>query len=156
VKFTNRRRAVRLIARPAISRMALKIALLFVYSCGNSHAQECAPQTDQYIGVILNNGRCFPWRKKQENLIAGLPRCKPGLKGRLESPVLPKIVNGDLVRQKNASPLNCCVEPKRRERVQSGSERDSLGKAEAEAEAGRMKDPFIREKFTRERSAARA
>ena len=40
---TNRRRAVRLMARPAISRMALKIALLFVYSCGNSHAQECTP-----------------------------------------------------------------------------------------------------------------
>jgi hypothetical protein len=57
-------------ARPAISRMALKIALLFVYSCGNSHAQECTPQTDQYIGVILNKGRCFPWRKKQENLIS--------------------------------------------------------------------------------------
>jgi hypothetical protein len=92
-------------ARPAISRMALKIALLFVYSCGNSHAQECTPQTDQYIGVILNNGRCFPWRKKQENLIAGLSRCKPGLKGRLESPLLPKIVNGEVSSTKECVPI---------------------------------------------------
>ena len=92
-------------AGPAISRMALTIALLFVYSSESSHAQECTLQSDQYIGVLTNDGRCFPWRKRQENLIAGLPRCKPDLKGRVESPLLPEIVNGEFSSTKECVPI---------------------------------------------------
>jgi hypothetical protein len=93
--------------KPATSRMTLTIAvpLLLVCSCATSHAQECTPQTDLYIGVLTNDGRCFPWRKKQEALIAGLPRCKPDLKGRLESPLVPEIVNGEFSSTKECVPV---------------------------------------------------
>jgi hypothetical protein len=94
-------------ARPAISCTLPKIAvaLLFVCACESSLAQECTPQTDQYVGILFNDGRCFPWRKKQENLIAGLPRCKPDLKGRLESPLVPEIVNGEFSSTKECVPI---------------------------------------------------
>jgi hypothetical protein len=103
--YADGRGVVRLMAGPAISRVALTIALLFVCSSGSSHAQECTLQSDQYIGVLTNDGRCFPWRKRLENLIAGLPRCKPDLKGRLESPLLPEIVNGEFSSTKECVPI---------------------------------------------------
>jgi hypothetical protein len=91
-------------ARPAISRK-IAVALLFVCSCGNSHAQECTPQTDQYVGILFNDGRCFPWPKKQEKFIADVPRCTPELKGQLESPLLPEIVNGEFSSTKECVPV---------------------------------------------------
>src|SRR5436305_1929059 len=47
-----------------------------------------------------SSGQCFPWPKKLEKLITNVPRCTPKLKGGLESPLLPKIVNGEFVSTK--------------------------------------------------------
>jgi hypothetical protein len=83
----------------------ITVAVLFACPCATSHAQECTPQTDQYIGVLTNDGRCFPWRKKQENLVAGLPRCEPRLRGRLERPLLPVLINGDFGSTEECVPI---------------------------------------------------
>jgi hypothetical protein len=82
----------------------LAVALWFVFSCSTSHAQECTASADQYIGILFDDGRCFPWRKNQEKFIANVPRCTPELKGRLEIPLLPKIVNGEFVSTKECVP----------------------------------------------------
>jgi hypothetical protein len=89
----------------------MAVALLFVCSCSTSHAQECTPPADQYIGILFSDGRCFPWRKKQENFITDAPRCTPELKGRLESPLLPKIVNGEFVSTKECVPIELLRRP---------------------------------------------
>jgi hypothetical protein len=96
--------------RPAISRK-IPVALLFLCSCATSHAQECTPPADQYVGILFNDGRCFPWRKKQEKFIADVPRCTPDLKGQLESPLLPEIVNGEFVSTKECVPIELLRRP---------------------------------------------
>jgi hypothetical protein len=89
----------------------MTVALLFVCSCSISHAQECTPPADQYIGIVLGDGRCLPWSKKQENLMTNAPRCTPELKGRLESPLLPEIVNGNFVSTKECVPIELLRRP---------------------------------------------
>jgi len=89
----------------------MTIALLFVCSCSTSHAQECTPPADQYIGIVFGDGRCFPWPKKQEKYLTNLPRCTPELKGGLESPLLPKIVNGEFVSTKECVPIELLRRP---------------------------------------------
>jgi len=82
----------------------LAVALWFVFSCSTSHAQECTASADQYIGILFDDGRCFPWRKNQEKFIANVPRCTPELKGRLEIPSVPAFVNGELDLKKKCIP----------------------------------------------------
>src|SRR5258706_7985872 len=89
----------------------MTIALLFVCSCSTSHAQECTPPADQYTGIMFDDGRCFPWRKKQEKHLTNLPRCTPELKGRLESTLLPEIVNGEFVSTKECVPVELLRRP---------------------------------------------
>ena len=90
----------------------LTIALLFVCFCSTSHAQECTPPADQYVGIVNGDGRCFPWRKNQENLITNWPRCTPELlKGQLESSLLPEIVNGEFVSTKECVPIELLRQP---------------------------------------------
>ena len=89
----------------------IAIALLFVCSYSTSRAQECTPPADQYVGILFNDGRCFPWRKKQENLITDAPRCTPDLRGQLESTLLPKIVNGEFVSTKECVPIELLRRP---------------------------------------------
>jgi hypothetical protein len=74
----------------------LAVALWFVFSSSTSHAQECTPPADQYIGIDSGDGRCFPWPKKREKFKPDGWPCTPELKGRLESP-FPEFVNGKLV-----------------------------------------------------------
>jgi hypothetical protein len=83
----------------------LAVALWFVFSCSASYAQECTASADQYTGILLGDGRCFPWRKSQEKLMTDAPRCTPELKGRLlESPLSAEIVNGEFVSTKECVP----------------------------------------------------
>jgi hypothetical protein len=82
----------------------LAVALWLVFSCSTSPAQECTASADQYTGILFDDGRCFPWPKKQEKYLANVPRCVPELKGRLESPLLPEIVNGEFVSTKECIP----------------------------------------------------
>ena len=44
----------------------LAVALWFVFSCSTSHAQECTASADQYTGILVDDGRCFPWPKGKE------------------------------------------------------------------------------------------
>lgn len=71
-------------------------AVLVVCFYSTVHAQECTPPADQYTGILQNDGSCFPWPKRQEKWLSGnIPRCTPDrLKGHLEPPLIPKIVNG--------------------------------------------------------------
>jgi len=85
--------------------------LLSLWCCSTSHAQECMPPADQYIGIILGDGRCFPWPKKLEKFARDAPHCTPELKGRLESPLLPKLVNGEFVSTAECVPIELVHQP---------------------------------------------
>jgi hypothetical protein len=89
----------------------MAVALLFVCSCSISHAQGCAPPADQYVGILFNDGRCFPWPKKQEKYLTNVPRCTPELRGQLESSLLPEIVNGEFISTKECVPIELLRRP---------------------------------------------
>ena len=93
---------------PTESSFMKKIAAAFLLSlwfCSTPHAQECMPPADQYIGIVLGDGRCFPWPKKLERFQKDAPHCAPELKGRLESALLPVLVNGEFVSTKECVPI---------------------------------------------------
>jgi hypothetical protein len=81
--------------------MRMAIAILAVCLCSTLHAQEagapCTPPADQYIGILIGDGRCMPWRKDQEKFFSTEPRCTAELKaGHFEYPMF-KVINGDVV-----------------------------------------------------------
>ena len=77
----------------------LIVALWFVFSCSTSHAQECTASADQYIGILLDDGRCLPWRKSREQFKPDGWPCTPELKGQLETAWASKMVNGEFVKE---------------------------------------------------------
>jgi len=89
-----------------------KMAATALVICLSStlHAQECIAPVGQYVGILFDDGRCLPWSKRNEKLLSdNTPRCTPNLKGHLESPLIPKMVNGAFVDTRNACPMSCGI-----------------------------------------------